>query len=64
MPQQDKQSNPLQVLKAKQLDLTPEALAEILAPLAVIIGFIEWRYRGLHTCVRRIEKRLDKHLDK
>jgi len=44
--------------------LTPEALAEIIAPLAIIIGFIEWRYRGLHACVRRIENRLDTHLDK
>jgi len=44
--------------------MTFDVIAETIAPIIVIIGFIEWRYRGLHACVRRIENRLDTHLDK
>ena len=39
-------------------------LIQVFATVGAIMGFIEWRYRILHSCVRRVESRLDKHLDK
>ncbi len=41
-----------------------EAIAQVLATIGAIVAFVEWKYRGLHSCVRRIENRLDTHLDK
>ena len=32
--------------------------------LGILMGFTEWRYRALHSCLNRIESRLDSHLDK
>ena len=39
-------------------------LIQVFATVGAIMGFTEWRYRILHSCVRRLETRLDKHLDK
>jgi len=44
--------------------MTPEAIFEIVGPIGVIIAFMEWRYRNLHSCLTRLETRIDKHLDK
>ena len=44
--------------------MTPEAIIQVLAPIGVIIGFFEWRFRSIHKCMVRIESRLDKHIDK
>ena len=44
--------------------MTLESIAELLGTVGAIILFVEWRYRGIHSCVRRIEDRLDTHMDK
>ena len=41
-----------------------ESVFSILATIGAIVGFTEWRYRAIHSCTRRIEQRLDRHLDK
>ena len=38
-------------------------LVEFFGTIAVLIGFTEWRYRALHSCLDRIEKRIDIHLE-
>lgn len=42
----------------------PEVILQSFFIVGAVIGFTEWRYRVLHNCVKRIETRLDKHLDK
>ena len=41
-----------------------QGIAEILVVVATVIGFSEWRYRAVHSCLNRIENRIDNHLDK
>lgn len=39
-------------------------LVQVFATVGAIMGFTEWRFRVFRHCLNRIEKRLDKHLDK
>jgi len=41
-----------------------DILIQVIATIGGIALLTEWRYRTLHGCIKRVEERLDTHLDR
>ncbi len=39
------------------------AIAETLVTVGLVIGFVEWRFRAFTSCLKRIDNRIDNHLE-